>query len=135
MKRESFTASRKLITALEKRSHPVSCEEGRTLFTQGEPASGLYILESGEAALMMESPSGRPVMCLRAGAGALLGLPGVVGSEPYTMTAVVHKGSDVRFVARQDFEELVQAKPALYLGLLKLLAAEVRAARMALCAT
>jgi CRP-like cAMP-binding protein len=74
-------------------------------------------------------------MCLRAGAGALLGLPGVVGSEPYTMTAVVHKGSDVRFVARQDFEELVQAEPALYLGLLKLLAAEVRAARMALCAT
>jgi CRP-like cAMP-binding protein len=61
MKRESSTVSRRLIAALEKRSNPVSCEEGRTLFKQGEPARGLYILESGEAALMMESPSGRPV--------------------------------------------------------------------------
>jgi CRP-like cAMP-binding protein len=133
MKSESHAASRKLLQALEKCSQPISCVEGRTLFVQGEPASGLYFLKSGEAALMMQSPAGRAVMFLRAEAGSLLGLPGVVGSEPYTMTAMVHKGSEVSFVTRGDFEELIQAEPALYVNLLQLLAADVRTARMALC--
>jgi len=108
VKPETFAADRTLIEALEKLSQPVACPEGRTLFIQGEVASGLYILEQGEAALVLKSPAGRAVMCLHAGSGSLLGLPGVVGSEPYTMTAMVSKGSEVGFVTRGDFEKARQ---------------------------
>jgi hypothetical protein len=51
------------------------------------------------------------------------------------MTAMVSKGSEVGFVTRGDFERLVNAEPSLYPGVLQVLAAEVRSARLALCDT
>ncbi|MGA7109465.1 MAG: Crp/Fnr family transcriptional regulator [Terracidiphilus sp.] len=121
-----------LIEVLESRSLPIYCDEGRKLFAQGEACNGLYILESGEAALMLNAPSGRAVFCLKVGSGSLLGLPAVVGREPYSMTAIVKKGATVKFVTRYDFEKLIEAEPQLYPGVLRLLAAEVRSARLAL---
>jgi CRP-like cAMP-binding protein len=82
MKHESFVADAKLLEALGKVSQPISCSVGRTLFTQGEANNGLYILERGEAALVLKSNSGRIVMCLNIGEGSLIGLPAVVGDEP-----------------------------------------------------
>jgi CRP-like cAMP-binding protein len=82
MKHESFAADAKLVQALGKVSQPISCSEGRTLFTQGQASNGLYILERGEAALVLKSNSGRTVMCLNIGEGALIGLPAVVADEP-----------------------------------------------------
>jgi CRP-like cAMP-binding protein len=71
-------------------------------------------------------------MSLHASAGSLLGLPGVIGNKPYTLTAVASKQSNLRFVARKDFEELLSADPSLYPEVLRLLATEVRTARYAL---
>ena len=45
---------------------------------------------------------------------------------------MVRKDSDVRFVSRNDFEELIQAEPTLYPSVLQVLATELRAARLAL---
>jgi CRP-like cAMP-binding protein len=132
LKQESFTADTKLVQALDKVSQPVSCSEARTLFTQGEACTGLYILESGEAALVLKSSQGRPVMCLIVHAGSLIGLPALVGMKPYTLTAMVRPGSQVRFVTRADFEGIIEAEPSLYPGVLHLLAAEVCAAQLAL---
>src|SRR5208282_3596100 len=78
---------------------------------------------------MMDSPSGRAVMSLQAGHGSLLGLPGVVGNEPHSMAAIVRKGSEVRFVTRNDFEDLFRAEPLLQLKVSLILAAEVHSAR------
>ena len=133
MRLESFAADPELIQALEKQSHAISCAKGGTLFNQGDIANGLYILRSGEAALVMKSPAGRAVMCVTVGAGSVLGLPGVIGKQPYTLTAMVRKGSDVRFVSQHDFEEVVQAKPSLYPKVLQVLASEIQSARKALC--
>ena len=33
-------------------------------------------------------------MCAEAGSGSLLGLPGVITKEPYTLTAFIRKGSN-----------------------------------------
>jgi CRP-like cAMP-binding protein len=129
---DSFTANRKLIETLKNRSLPILCSEGRTLFVQGEACGGLYILESGEAVLVLNSPSGRAIACLRAASGSLLGLPALVARGPYTMTALVRKGSKVRFVTRDNFEKLLEAETELYPHVLQVLAAEVRAARQAL---
>ena len=88
MKNESFSADGGLIRALVKRSQTVACGEGGTLFNQGEAPKGLFILERGEAALVMTSNAGRAVMCLEAGSGSLLGLPGLISNEPYTLDGV-----------------------------------------------
>ena len=71
-------------------------------------------------------------MCRRASAGSLLGLPAVIANEPYTLSAMVRSGSDIGFVVRNDFEELMRKEPSLYPFVLEVLAAEVRSARLAL---
>ena len=80
---------------------------------------------------MMQSPSGEIIFSLPAPAGSLLGLPAVIGNEPYSLSAMVRKDSDVRFVSRNDYLELIKTEPSLYPSVLKVLAAELRAARLA----
>jgi CRP-like cAMP-binding protein len=82
--------------------------------------------------LTLESASGNTVMCVRAGADSLLGLPGIIGNEPYTMTAMARKGSEVRVVTRADFEDVIRMEPSLGLLVLQVLAVEVRSVRQAL---
>jgi CRP/FNR family transcriptional regulator len=128
----AFLADQELIEALQKRSVPVVCGEDRTLFRQGDAPSGLYILHTGNATLTMETSSGKVVLCIQPSDGSLLGLPGLVGNEPYSMSANASKGSELSFVARKDFDDLMQTDPTLLLRVLHVLAAEVRSARHAL---
>jgi CRP-like cAMP-binding protein len=127
----SFSADQRLIDALLERSRPVSCGEGRILFSQGDAPIGLYLVERGEAALVMTSALGQVAMCFHAGAGSVLGLPAVLGDQPYSLTAMADKDSEIRFVDRSDFEELMRAEPNLYPYVLQVLSAEVRSARLA----
>jgi hypothetical protein len=131
-KTTAFVANAKLIEALERRSQPVTGGIDCILFRQGETPRGVFILRSGEATLTMKSSGGDTLLQLRATAGSLLGLPGVIGGEPYTLTASVRGGSVVSFVSRKDFEALIREEPALSLGVCEVLAAEVRSARQAL---
>jgi CRP-like cAMP-binding protein len=127
-----FTADLELIQALEKQSQPIFCSEDCVLFCQGDPASGLYILRSGMAILTLRSETGGVAMCFEAYAGSLLGLPAIIGNVPYSLAATAQRGSIVRYVTRDDFEELIRVQPSLYPNVLKVLAAEVRTARQAL---
>ena len=128
----AFVADPDLILTLEKGSNPISCGGDRVLFRQGEIPAGLYILNQGELTLTMTSPSGEQVMQMLASAGSLLGLPGLISGEPYTLTAVARSGACLSFVSRDDFTSLMQTNPLMALKILEVLAAEVRSARHAL---
>jgi CRP-like cAMP-binding protein len=132
MKKNVFAADQELIHALVQRSSPITCNQNSVLFTQDQIASGLFILQSGEAALMMESRPGKAVMCLHAASGSLPGMPAICANAPYTLTATVREGSDVRFVTRDDFEKAIQAEPPLAFKALQIVASEVIAARRAI---
>jgi CRP-like cAMP-binding protein len=128
----AFVADPELIRALEAHATPVCCEEEQVLFRQGDAPVGLYILRSGGATLAMESPNGKSVFTMPATSGSLLGLPGLVGSQPYTLTATAHAGAEVDFVPRDKVMTLMRTDPAISLNILKVLAAEVRSARRAI---
>ena len=128
----SFIAEKELIEALEKRSSTVVCEEERKLFTQGGNPNGLYMLRKGTATLSMESPTGGILMSITLFPGSLLGLPALIGNEPYTLTATAQKGAEFGFVNREDFNSLMLTDPSLAVRVLRVLAAEVRTARHAI---
>jgi CRP-like cAMP-binding protein len=128
----AFVADPELIQALEKHSTAISCDADRVLFNQGDHPQGLYILDQGETTLSMASPAGEQLMSIQAHAGSLLGLPGLLGDEPYTLTAIARNGARLSFVTRDDFTSLMQTDPLLALKILEVLAAEVRSARRAL---
>jgi CRP-like cAMP-binding protein len=128
----SFIAEKELIEALEKRSSTVVCSEPRCLFVQGGKPAGLYILRKGSASLTMESPTGGNLMSITLNPGSLLGLPALIGNEPYTMTALAEKDAELGFVTREDFNSLMLTDPSLAVRVLRVLAAEVRTARHAI---
>ncbi len=128
----AFVAAPELIQALEKHSTAISVSEDRVLFQQGEIPVGLYILKAGETTLTMNSPKGAPVMQFQAQAGSLLGLPGLIGNQPYTLTAVARSGAQLNFVSHDAFTSMMQADSHVAMKILQVLAAEVRSARFAL---
>lgn len=128
----AFVADPDLIVSLEKHCTTISCEEERVLFNQGDNPKGLYILNRGQITLTMASSSGEQVVSVDATAGSLVGLPGLISGEPYTLTAVAHDGAELSFVPRDEFTSLMQSSPLLAIKMLQVLAAELRSARHAL---
>jgi CRP-like cAMP-binding protein len=87
----------------------------------------LYFLKSGEVTLTMHS-KGREVLQVRAVAGSLLGLPAMVGNEPYTMEGRADRNARVFRLGRNEFQQFMKNQQ-FALAALRILAGEVRAAR------
>lgn len=130
----AFIADSELVEALAKRATPLACESDRVLFRQGDEPAGLYILQSGQVTLSMHSATGEPVLSFETGAGSLLGLPGMISRQPYTLAAVARAGSKICFITHEQFGAFMQSYPQLALKILQVLAAEVSAARRAMSA-
>jgi len=128
----AFVADPILIENLENRATPICCCEERVLFRQGDEPVGLYVLKSGPVTLTMKSPAGKEIVSIQAADGSLLGLPGLIGNEPYTLSAIAQSGAQLSFLTRDVFAELMRTDPTLALKVLQVLAAEVRSARRAI---
>jgi CRP-like cAMP-binding protein len=102
------------------------------LFRQGDPVVGLYVLARGTARLTMRSLTGQVVLNIQVGSGSLLGLPAIISHKPYSLTAEVMEGSEVKVVGSEQFADMIRMNPQLSLKTLQVLAAEVRSVRHAL---
>jgi CRP-like cAMP-binding protein len=128
----AFIAEGELLDALRGQAVPVDCASTRVLFKQGDEAIGLFILHSGAVKMTIDGPDGEQVVSTAVGAGSLLGLPGLVGNAAYSMSAKAEAGAVVTFVNREEFSKLMLTQPPLGMMILRVLAAEVRTARMAI---
>ena len=128
----AFVADQELIRALLPRARVVDCSRDQVLFVQGDAPSGIYILQSGNVTMTMKSPTGDEIVAVQPEPGSLLGLPGVVGDSPYSMSAYAKAGAEISFLTRDDLSHLMLSEPALSMKLLRVLANEVRTARIAL---
>jgi CRP-like cAMP-binding protein len=127
----SFMADCTLTQALQKRSIPLPCLDGRMLFRQGETPQGLYILKNGKASLQMKGENGAEVLHLTVGPGSILGIPAVAAKEPYSLSAMACARAQVDFIGLSDFEDFMKMEPSLFPLVLSVLAGEVRSARIA----
>jgi CRP-like cAMP-binding protein len=128
----AFVAAPELIAVLEKKATLLESASERVLFMQGDPPVGLYLLRSGSARLTMHSSEGKATVSVTVQQGSLMGLPGVLANQPYTLTATVEPGAVVGFIPRDEFTALMQSEPMMALKMLAVLAAEVRSARRAI---
>jgi CRP-like cAMP-binding protein len=127
----AFVADPDLIEELDKRAEPIVFGEDRVLFHQGDAAKGVYILKRGSAILTNVS-DGDALLSVEAGPGSLLGVPAVIGSKPYSLTAEAADGAEVSLLSCADFVHLMHTEPILSFRVLQVLAEEVRFAREAL---
>ncbi|HEY1806517.1 MAG TPA: cyclic nucleotide-binding domain-containing protein [Terracidiphilus sp.] len=128
----AFVGDPDLLRALSERATPVPCRSDGVLFRQDEPSIGVFILHDGVVTLSMMSQDGHSLFAVQAKPNSLLGLPGAISNQPYTISATARAGAKVSFVGNADLTALMHSDPALSLKMLAVLAAEVRAARKAL---
>ncbi|HEX9201244.1 MAG TPA: cyclic nucleotide-binding domain-containing protein [Acidobacteriaceae bacterium] len=124
----AFVADAELIRELEKCSRPVAAGSDKVLFREGDAPVGVYILRKGMARLT-NSSEGELALSIRAGAGSLLGLPAVIATKPYTLTAEALDGAELSLVTCDAFLDLMQTNPSVAFRVLQVLAEEVRFAR------
>jgi CRP-like cAMP-binding protein len=93
---------------------------------------GLYILSQGEAVVSMDAGNDAIRFSCTATAGSLLGLPGLIANQPYSLTAIARKGASIGFINKDEFQTLIQTELRLMGKVLQVLAAEVRSARLAI---
>ena len=123
----AFVAEPQLLEELEKRSTPIALGEDRVLFREGDAPTGVYIIWKG-AALLTRGANGETVLTVEAPAGSVLGVPAVIGTRNYSLTAVALEDAELSVVSCEAFVDLMQ-EPRVAFQALKVLAEEVRFAR------
>ncbi len=81
---------------------------GATLFVEGQPARGLFVLCSGRAKLTASSTGGRRLIVRMADTGEVLGLSAVVSNTNYETSAETLEPTQVNFLPRPEFLRFLQ---------------------------
>jgi CRP/FNR family transcriptional regulator, cyclic AMP receptor protein len=102
---------RKTLEELDRLRQTSFYPAGATLFVEGEPPRGVFILCSGQAKLTADSREGKSITLRVARAGQVLGLSSVVAGQPYPVHAITLMPSQVSFIPRRPFLDFLRANP------------------------
>lgn len=86
----------------------------KILFTEREPATGLYVVLEGEVHVSINSADGKRLALRIAREGEILGLSSVFSGSAYNATAETFYPSRVAYVARQTMVHFLSNHPDAY---------------------
>lgn len=91
------------VRALSTITSSASYPKGATLFVEGQPARGVFVLCSGRVKLSTSSADGKTLILRIAEPGEVLGLPATVTGACYELTADVIEPAQANFISRTEF--------------------------------
>jgi len=99
---------------------------GEIVFSEDDPCTGMYVVESGHIRIFKTSPSGREqVLSIEGPGGSVAELPVFDGGNyPASVSAV--ENSTLLFIGKQDFHALCLAHPQVALKVLRVIGARLR---------
>jgi CRP-like cAMP-binding protein len=100
---------------------------GQVLWNEGDPGEALLVLEEGQLRVSRFTGAGVEVVLSVVEAPSALGELALLDGAPRDATVIAQRPVTVRLVPRSTFQELLRREPALVDGLLRSLAAMVRA--------
>jgi CRP/FNR family transcriptional regulator len=111
---------------LAQRAVPRYFAAGETVFSEGEPCAGLYVVESGQIRIFKSSVGGREQVLSIDGPGSSVAELPVFdgGNYPASVTALVD--ATLLFVSKQDFQSLCLTHPQVALKVLRVVGARLR---------
>jgi len=112
--------------ALAAAGHVVRANRGRTLITAGGRSGEVFLVESGEAQVVLHAPNGREVSVRMLGPGAVFGELSALDGGPRSATVVAQTDLRVIVVSQVAFMAATEASPEATMWLLRRLGAEVR---------
>src|SRR6202142_1509742 len=111
---------------LAQRAVPRKFSAGEIVFSEGDPCSGMYVVESGHIRIFKTSAGGREqVLSIDGPGGSVAELPVFDGGNyPASVSAV--EDSTLLFIGKQDFHALCAAHPQVALKMLRVVGARLR---------
>jgi CRP/FNR family cyclic AMP-dependent transcriptional regulator len=91
------------VQALAAITSSASYPKGATLFVEGQPPRGVFIVCSGRVKLSTSSADGRTLILRISEPGEVLGLPATITEKPYELTADVIEPTQANFISRPEF--------------------------------
>jgi CRP/FNR family transcriptional regulator len=101
-------------------------DAGQTVFMQGDKAAGLFVVLSGRVKVFKLSPKGREQTLMIMGRGDPIGEVAVLSGEAYPASAEALEPSEVLYIPRQAFLDLVAREPEVAMRLLAALSERLR---------
>lgn len=111
---------------LTRRAVPRDFAAGETIFTEGEPCQGLYVVESGRIKIFKISAGGREQVLAIDGPGASVAELPVFDDGNYPASATAVSPARLIFVSKQDFRALCLEHPQVALRVLKVIGGRLR---------
>src|SRR5579864_8353215 len=114
------------LSFLGQRIVPRRFSAGETVFAEGEPCAGLFVVESGHVRIFKSSASGREqVLSIEGPGGSVAELPVFDGGN-YPASVIAIQDTLLLFVSRQDIHGLCLAHPEVALKFLRVVGARLR---------
>jgi CRP/FNR family transcriptional regulator, cyclic AMP receptor protein len=111
---------------IAERAVPRTYDVGEVLFHEGDPCSGLFVIESGNVRIFKSSATGREQVLAIDGAGSSVAeLPVFDGGNYPASGAAVDKVTAL-FVSRQDFHSMCLVHPQVALKVLRVVGKRLR---------
>jgi CRP/FNR family transcriptional regulator len=99
---------------------------GETVFLEGSPSSGFYVVAQGQVKIIKMALDGREQIIYALGAGEPFGLAPIFHGQHFPASAVCMIASTVYFFKKQDVIALIAAHPDLALAVIALLSLRLR---------
>lgn len=99
---------------------------GEVAFSEGEPCTGLFVVQSGALRIYKSSPNGREQVLSIEGPGSSVAELPVFDGGNYPASTSAAQDSRVLFISKQDFHSLCLVHPKVSLKVLKVVGARLR---------
>jgi CRP/FNR family cyclic AMP-dependent transcriptional regulator len=100
--------------------------DGELIFSEGEPCSGLYVVQAGNVRIFKSSAAGREQVLSIEGSGSSIAELPVFDGGNYPATAQALGKTTLLFVAKQDFQALCLQHPQVALKVLRVVGSRLR---------
>ena len=92
---------------------------GESVFRQGNPADGVYVILGGEVEIYRDTGEGEPIELARFGDGMSFGEMSVLSGQKRSVSAVAATKLCVLRIKKNDFVELVRQVPQLAFAIIR----------------
>ena len=97
-----------------------------TIFSQGEPCRGFYVISSGRIRIFKISPGGREQVLAIEGPGSSVAELPVFDGGPYPASGAAAEETEIVFISRKDFQDFCREHSEVALKVLAVVGARLR---------
>lgn len=120
-----FQLSPELVQALAPLASPVSATKGETLFQQGAPCRGVYIVQSGLVCISIMTQTGQQTFRRILGPSCIVGLPAALCAQPYSFTTSCAEDCAFGFIEAGALQEFLRTQPILCMEVVRIMSREL----------